>query len=122
MRLLDATAGHTHHTSAASVGWTKLQQQWLRIRDGVGHERWGIRKRCMATVGRSCGTIQVGLHRRNERKMVADNQGSYISLGWTVSCQHRAFSGVGALVVSFVPAECPVWGGGGVCGAYSESP
>ena len=44
----------------------------------------------------------------------------YISLGRTVSCQHGAFSGVGAFVVSFVPAECPV--GGGVCGVYSESP
>ena len=34
----------------------------------------------------------------------------YISLGRTVSCQHGAFSGVGAFVVSFVPAECPVGG------------
>ena len=44
----------------------------------------------------------------------------HISLGRAVSCQHGAFSGVGAFVVSFVPAECPVGGGG--CGAYLESP
>ena len=35
----------------------------------------------------------------------------HISLGRAVSCQHGAFSGVGAFVVSFVPAECPVGGG-----------
>ena len=35
----------------------------------------------------------------------------YISRGRAVSCQHGAFSGVGAFVVSFVPAECPVGGG-----------
>ena len=54
----------------------------------------------------------------------------YISLGRVVSCQHGAFSGVGAFVVSFVPAECPVGGGGGDVGhirkalekGYSEHP
>ena len=35
----------------------------------------------------------------------------YISRGHPVSCQHGAFSGVGAFVASFVPAECPVGGG-----------
>ena len=35
----------------------------------------------------------------------------YISLGRAVWCQHGAFSGVGAFVVSFVSAECPVAGG-----------
>ena len=43
-----------------------------------------------------------------------------ISLGRVIWCQHGAFSGVGAVVASFVPAECPK--GGGVCGVYSESP
>ena len=32
---------------------------------------------------------------------------SHISLGRVISCQHGAFSGVGAAVASFVPAECP---------------
>ena len=31
----------------------------------------------------------------------------HISLGQRVSCQHGAFSGVGAFVASFAPAECP---------------
>ena len=31
----------------------------------------------------------------------------YISWGHRVSCQHGAFSGVGAFVASFAPAECP---------------
>ena len=34
-----------------------------------------------------------------------------ISLGHRVWCQHGAFSGVGAFVASFVPAECPKGGG-----------
>ena len=42
----------------------------------------------------------------------------YISLGRAVSCQHGAFSGVGAFVVSFVPAECPV--GGGMWGIFGK--
>ena len=41
-----------------------------------------------------------------------------ISLGRAVSCQHGAFSGVGAFVVSFVPAECPV--GGGMWGIFGK--
>ena len=43
---------------------------------------------------------------------------SNISLGRAVSCQHGAFSGVGAFVVSFVPAECPV--GGGMWGIFGK--
>ena len=35
----------------------------------------------------------------------------HISLGHRLSCQHGAFSGVGAFVASFVPAECPKGGG-----------
>ena len=35
-----------------------------------------------------------------------------ISLGHRISCQHEAFSGVGAFLASFVPAECPKGGGG----------
>ena len=49
-----------------------------------------------------------------------DCSACHISLGHRVWCQHGAFSGVGAFVASFVPAECPK--GGGVCGVYSESP
>ena len=41
-----------------------------------------------------------------------------ISLGRAVSCQHGAFSGVGAFVVSFVPATCPV--GGGMWGIFGK--
>ena len=41
---------------------------------------------------------------------------SNISLGQRVSCQHGAFSGVGAFVASFAPAECPKGGGGGYVG------
>ena len=36
---------------------------------------------------------------------------THISLGHRVWCQHGAFSGVGAFVASFVPAECPRGGG-----------
>ena len=36
---------------------------------------------------------------------------THISRGHPFSCQHGAFSGVGAFVASFVPAECPVGGG-----------
>ena len=35
----------------------------------------------------------------------------HISLGHRISCQHGAFSGVGAFVASFVPAEGPKGGG-----------
>ena len=48
----------------------------------------------------------------------ADTTASHISLGRAVSCQHGAFSGVGAFVVSFVPAECPV--GGGMWGIFGK--
>ena len=34
-----------------------------------------------------------------------------ISLGHRISCQHGAFSGIGAFVASFAPAECPKGGG-----------
>ena len=40
------------------------------------------------------------------------------SLGRPVLCQHGAFSGVVAFVVSFVPAECPV--GGGMWGIFGK--
>ena len=42
----------------------------------------------------------------------------HISLGRAVWCQHGAFSGVGAFVVSFVPTECPV--GGGMWGIFGK--
>ena len=32
---------------------------------------------------------------------------THISLGRRIWCQHGAFSGMGAFVASFVPAECP---------------
>ena len=41
-----------------------------------------------------------------------------ISLGHRIWCQHRAFSGVGAFVASFVPVECPK--GGGMCGIFGK--
>ena len=41
-----------------------------------------------------------------------------ISLGRVISCQHAAFSGVGAVVASFVPAECPK--GGGMWGIFGK--
>ena len=43
--------------------------------------------------------------------VIVGNQRLHISLGRVISCQHGAFSGVGAVVASFVPAECPKGGG-----------
>ena len=40
---------------------------------------------------------------------------SHLSRGHQVLCQHGAFSGVGAVVASFMPTECPQ-GGGGIFG------
>ena len=44
--------------------------------------------------------------------------GMHISLGRWGTCQHGAFSGVGAIVASFVPAECPK--GGGMWGIFGK--
>ena len=43
----------------------------------------------------------------------------YLSRGHPELHQLGGFSGVGAIVPSFVPTECS---GGRVCGVYSESP
>ena len=43
---------------------------------------------------------------------------THISPGCPIWCQHGAFSGVGAIVASFVPAECPE--GGGMWGIFGK--
>ena len=87
-------------------------------------------KRCLGcTIG--CIALLVGCCTRPQhlvRGPCPVYSGAHISLGRAVWCQHGAFSGVGAFVVSFVPAECPV--GGGYVGhirkalekGYSEHP
>ena len=47
-------------------------------------------------------------------------EGTHISRGRGVLCQHGAFSGVGAVVASFVPAECPKRGGGGMWSIFEK--
>ena len=66
---------------------------------GLGHLRANLR-----------GCSPRGAHSA-ARHATSARHAQHISRGRAVSCQHGAFSGVGAFVVSFVPAECPVGGG-----------
>ena len=59
-----------------------------------------------------------GVKGGRRRRSCLNTMWLHISLGRAVSCQHGAFSGVGAFVVSFVPAECPV--GGGMWGIFGK--
>ena len=56
--------------------------------------------------------------RANYSSHAACSGGTYISRGRVILCQHGAFSGVCALVASFVPAECPK--GGGMWGIFGK--
>ena len=70
-------------------------------------------------LGGTCSRNPFNAPHRGERCCALPPWTSFhISLGRAVSCQHGAFSGVGAFVVSFVPAECPV--GGGMWGIFGK--
>ena len=77
-----------------------------------GHYWW---KQSFCVFGTGCDRLSARLE---TAKKVLPYPSRHISLGRAVSCQHGAFSGVGAFVVSFVPAECPV--GGGMWGIFGK--
>ena len=94
-----SNAGQQRETPPILHATMQLLQQYNQ-EEGLGHEE------------QHTAPIQIVVH------WVCVYTFQNISLGRAVSCQHGAFSGVGAFVVSFVPAECPV--GGGMWGIFGK--